>query len=197
MATAVRYGRVPKRSRELSGNDESPMNARVTAHNNTSTPTTPVTPTTPQLCSVASPPDLTTATATATTDPSELPSTADLSTVYDVICRVSQAHRTHSTYTEENAPNILRKPIQLPDDTLLDTDYEVSETIRHLHARTLRKFHAAFRVALTTDNSYRAGRSEKEENSIVAAFCNSYNARYSTNSNFLWLIPPPSPFRPF
>lgn len=125
--TAVRYGRVPKRSRELGGNDQSPMNARVTAHNNTSTPTTPVTPTTPQLCSVASPPDLTTATATvtATTDPSELPSTADLSTVYDVICRVSQAHRTHSTYTEENAPNILRKPIKLPDDALLDANYEV------------------------------------------------------------------------
>lgn len=94
------------------------MNARVTAHNNTSTPSTPVTPTTPQVCSIASPPDI-------TTDPSELPSTADLSTIYDVICRVSQAHRTHSTYTEENASNILRKPIQLPDDALLDADFEV------------------------------------------------------------------------
>lgn len=117
--TAVRYGRVPKRTRELSGNDDSSMTARITAHNNTSTPATPVTPTTPQLYSVATPPDI-------TIDPSELPSTTDLSTVYDVICRVSQAHRTHSTYTEENVPNILRKPIQLPDDALLDADFEVT-----------------------------------------------------------------------
>lgn len=43
---------------------------------------------TPQLCSVASPADI----ASLAPDPSELPgSAADLSSVYDVICRVSQA----------------------------------------------------------------------------------------------------------
>lgn len=114
---AVRYGRVPKRSREL--NDENPMNVRVSTHNNNApTPSTPITPTTPQLCSVASPPDI-------PSDPIELPTTTDLSTVYDVICRVSQAHRAHSTYTEEIISTILRKPIQLPNDSMLDEDCEV------------------------------------------------------------------------
>lgn len=43
---------------------------------------------TPQLCSVASPADI----ASLAPDPTELPgSAADLSSVYDVICRVSQA----------------------------------------------------------------------------------------------------------
>lgn len=43
---AVRYGRVPKRSRDLGVNDENPTNVRATP-----TPSTPITPTTPQLCS--------------------------------------------------------------------------------------------------------------------------------------------------
>lgn len=43
---------------------------------------------TPQLCSVASPADI----ASLASDPNELPgSAADLSSIYDVICRVSQA----------------------------------------------------------------------------------------------------------
>lgn len=42
---------------------------------------------TPQLCSVASPTDI----GSLAPDPTELPGSTDLSSVYDVICRVSQA----------------------------------------------------------------------------------------------------------
>ena len=39
------------------------------------------------MCSVASPPDI----ASLAPDPTELPGSTDLSSIYDVICRVSQA----------------------------------------------------------------------------------------------------------
>lgn len=117
---AVRYGRVPKRSRELSGSEENPSSIRVSTPS--STPSTPITPTTPQMCSIASPTDVA---ALAATDPSDQPGSTDL-TVYDVILCVSQAHRTHCTYTEEQAANLLRKPITLPNDPVLDEECEVS-----------------------------------------------------------------------
>lgn len=118
---AVRYGRVPKRSRELSGSEENPTSIRVSTPS--STPSTPITPTTPQMCSIASPTDMA---ALATVDSSDQPGSTDL-TVYDVILCVSQAHRTHCTYTEEMAANLLRKPITLPNDPVLDEECEVSE----------------------------------------------------------------------
>lgn len=117
---AVRYGRVPKRSRELSGSEENPSSIRVSTPS--STPSTPITPTTPQMCSIASPTDV----VALATDPSDQPGSTDL-TVYDVILCVSQAHRTHCTYTEEIAANLLRKPITLPNDPVLDEECEVSE----------------------------------------------------------------------
>lgn len=116
----MRYGRVPKRSRELSGSEENPTSIRVSTPS--STPSTPITPTTPQMCSIASPTDVA---ALAASDPSDQPGSTDL-TVYDVILCVSQAHRTHCTYTEEIAANLLRKPITLPNDPVLDEECEVS-----------------------------------------------------------------------
>ena len=116
---AVRYGRVPKRSREISGNED--PNVRVQTP---STPSTPITPTTPQMCSVASPPDI----APLAPDPSELPGSTEL-TVYDVILCVSQAHRTHCTYTDELTRGLLRKPVTLPTDPVkVEDDCEVSVT---------------------------------------------------------------------
>lgn len=98
---AVRYGRVPKRSREICGADES--NIRV------ATPTTPLTPTTPQMCSIASPSEI----SPLAQDAELPPGTAELS-VYDVILSVSQAHRAHCTYTEELMRGITRRPITVP-----------------------------------------------------------------------------------
>lgn len=116
----MRYGRVPKRSRELSGSEDHPTNTRVSTPS--SAPTTPITPTTPQMCSIVSPPDI----APLPPDPSDLPGSTDL-TVYDVILCVSQAHRTHCTYTEEITRNLMRKPISLPTDPVLDDDCEVDK----------------------------------------------------------------------
>lgn len=116
--TAVRYGRVPKRSRELSGSEDNPPSMRVSTP--CSTPSTPMTPITPQMCSVASPTNI----APLAPDPSDLPGSTDL-TVYDVILCVSQAHRTHCTYTEEITRNLMRKPISLPTDPVLDEECEV------------------------------------------------------------------------
>lgn len=106
---SVRYGRVPKRSRELNGTDD--PNIRV------STPGTPNTPTTPQMCSVASPPDLG-CTSQLSTD-AEVPGTADLN-VYDIIICVSQAHRSHCSYTEEQTRDLVRRPIPLPQTSISD-----------------------------------------------------------------------------
>lgn len=106
---SVRYGRVPKRSRELNGTDD--PNIRV------STPGTPNTPTTPQMCSVASPPELG-CTAQLATD-AEVPGPAEL-TVYEVIRCVSQAHQTHCTYTEEQTRELIRRPILLPQSSVKD-----------------------------------------------------------------------------
>lgn len=109
---------MPKRSRELSGSDENSSNVRMPTSSNASTP---ITPTTPQIYSVASPPDI----ASLAPDPTELPGSTDLSSAYDVIYRVSQAHRIHCTYTEEIVTTLVRKPILLPNDSVLDEKCEV------------------------------------------------------------------------
>lgn len=111
---AVRYGRVPKRTRELSGSEET-TNVHVTTPG--STPSTPATPTTPQMCSIASPTDIT----PLAPDPSDLPGSTEL-TVYDVILCVSQAHRAHCTYTDDLIGRLLRKPIALTNDHIKQED---------------------------------------------------------------------------
>lgn len=97
-------------------------NNRVTTPN---TPITPMTPTTPQMCSVASPPDIT----PLAPDPSQhqYANSNDL-TVYDIILCVSQAHRAHCTYTEELTSGLLRKPLSLTADS--ENDGEVSENAK-------------------------------------------------------------------
>lgn len=111
----MRYGRVPKRSREICGVGDEP-NVRV------STPTTPLTPTTPQMCSIASPPDI-----TPLLQDAELPSTTEMS-VYDVILCVSQAHRANCTYTDELTRDITRLPISMPITTIKE-ECDVCPTI--------------------------------------------------------------------
>lgn len=112
---AVRYGRVPKRSRELCGNDDN-TSIRVT------TPTTPLTPTTPQMCSVATPPDI-----SPLAPDHELPGSTELS-VYDVILCVSQAHRSHCTYIDELTRGIQRRPINIPMTIINNVECEVSRS---------------------------------------------------------------------
>lgn len=124
---AVRYGRVPKRTREVSGSDDNPTTIHVSTPTSTpSTPITPITPTTPQMCSVASPTEIQPIVADHQIDQQH--GSTDL-TVYDIIMCVSQAHRTHCTYTEEITGNLLRKPITLPSDPVLDEECEVSVCI--------------------------------------------------------------------
>lgn len=100
-------------------------------------------PATPQLCSVASPTDI----GSLAPDPTESPGSTDLSSVYDVICRVSQAaeevcinqygirantidkHR-HSDHFMKIDTNILqtllvRKSMQIPSDPVSDEECEV------------------------------------------------------------------------
>lgn len=107
---AVRYGRVPKRSRELGGNDETTTTtatSATTTNVRVSTPSTPNTPTTPQMCSVATPPEFN----GIVSDP-ESGGSPDLS-VYDIILCVSQAHRAHCTYTDELIRGLNTRPIPL------------------------------------------------------------------------------------
>lgn len=118
---AVRYGRVPKRSRELGGNDETTTTS-TTTNVRVSTPSTPNTPTTPQMCSVATPPEFN----GIVSDP-ESGGSPDLS-VYDIILCVSQAHRAHCTYTDELIRGLNRRPIPLTLSGGND-ECEVSDTI--------------------------------------------------------------------
>lgn len=93
-------------------NDDSPTHSSTNIR--VSTPTTPLTPTTPQMCSsVATPPDI----SPLAPDPADLPGTTELS-VYDVILCVSQAHRSHCTYTDELTRSLSRRPIQLPTSVI-------------------------------------------------------------------------------
>lgn len=69
------------------------------------------------MCSVASPPELG-CTASIATD-AEIPGSTELS-VYDVILCVSQAHRSHCTYTEEQTRELVRRPIILPQNSVKD-----------------------------------------------------------------------------
>lgn len=180
---AVRYGRVPKRSRELNGTPSSTDDPNVIVRVNT-----PNTPQTPQMCSVASSPSelgCTGQSSVANTANTPGPGgvggmgvgvnmnvsvgaggaggmmgqcgnvsvggmsvvgngggsggggggnvaitsvdnngcgvvdmqgpTAEL-TVYDVIMCVSQAHRMHCSYTEEQTRELMRRPVAVPQN---------------------------------------------------------------------------------
>lgn len=150
--TAVRYGRVPKRSRELCGSnicDNGSMVA-VTTIDDTSTPPSSlridvVAPLTPQnisqlcssavtqstdansfdsdqACDVPASPTTIT-TTTATTTNSNSTSASELS-VYELIICVSQAHRSNCTYTDELTVSLSRRPIQM-SAILLKDEFEV------------------------------------------------------------------------
>jgi nuclear receptor subfamily 1 group D protein 3 len=105
---SVRYGRVPKRSRDLTGNDEPLLNNNIIRVN---TPTTPSTPTTPQMCSIATTPESNS--GVNNSDPDQSTGSNEFK-VYDIILIIQQAHRTHCTYTEENIRNFKRKPLPFP-----------------------------------------------------------------------------------
>ncbi|OAD56389.1 Ecdysone-induced protein 78C, partial [Eufriesea mexicana] len=88
---SVRYGRVPKRSRERGPED--------------AVPTTTTTTTTTGVQQLTSP-------AMVEADQSD----ADVKqlAVYDVILQVSQAHHAHCGFTEESTRGIVRKPMIIP-----------------------------------------------------------------------------------
>lgn len=133
---AVRYGRVPKRSRDLSTTSI----ATSTTHSSSTGPVTPTTPngsdelvtatrvntpnnianissnngnnnssssSTPQMCPVATSPDLILPDSDSTSESHDL-------TVYDIILCVSQAHRTYCTYTDDHVRRLTRCPITIP-----------------------------------------------------------------------------------
>ncbi|XP_017475138.1 PREDICTED: ecdysone-induced protein 78C-like, partial [Rhagoletis zephyria] len=183
----VRYGRVPKRSRELNGTPSSTDDPNVIVR-----VSTPNTPQTPQMCSVASSPSelgCTGQSSVANTANTPGPggvggmgvgvnmsvsvgaggagsmmgqcgnvnvnvsgmnvvggggnmsitnadnsgcgvvdmqgTTAEL-TVYDVIMCVSQAHRMHCSYTEEQTRELMRRPVAVPQNGIATS---VSETM--------------------------------------------------------------------
>ncbi|KZC09254.1 Ecdysone-induced protein 78C [Dufourea novaeangliae] len=95
---SVRYGRVPKRSRERGPEDTVP----------TTTTTTTTTTGVQQLTSPACVPPA----AVVEADQSD----ADVKqlAVYDVILQVSQAHHAHCGFTEESTRGIVRKPMIIP-----------------------------------------------------------------------------------
>ncbi|XP_036336232.1 ecdysone-induced protein 78C [Rhagoletis pomonella] len=181
---SVRYGRVPKRSRELNGTPSSTDDPNVIVR-----VSTPNTPQTPQMCSVASSPSelgCTGQSSVANTANTPGPggvggmgvgvnmsvsvgaggagsmmgqcgnvnvnvsgmnvvggggitnadnsgcgvvdmqgTTAELS-VYDVIMCVSQAHRMHCSYTEEQTRELMRRPVAVPQNGIATS---VSETM--------------------------------------------------------------------
>ncbi|XP_037940654.1 ecdysone-induced protein 78C [Teleopsis dalmanni] len=146
---SVRYGRVPKRSRELNGTPSSASTENIVRVN---TPVTPNTPQTPQMCSVASPSELGCNTNSNNATPgvvmvggggggvqlvndidanmtgvvgSGSGNTNELS-VYDVIMCVSQAHRVHCSYTEEQTRDLMQRPIAVPQNGIVNT---LSETL--------------------------------------------------------------------
>ncbi|XP_067643061.1 ecdysone-induced protein 78C isoform X2 [Eurosta solidaginis] len=175
---SVRYGRVPKRSRELNGTPSSTDDPNVIVRVNT-----PNTPQTPQMCSVASSPsELGCTSQNSVANTSNTPGSGGVGmgvgvnmsvsvgsggtggmmgqcgnvsvsgmnvvgngningnvgmtnvdnngcgvvvdmqgpagelTVYDVIMCVSQAHRMHCSYTEEQTRELMRRPMAVPQN---------------------------------------------------------------------------------
>ncbi|KAL7734754.1 hypothetical protein ACLKA6_011042 [Drosophila palustris] len=207
MKATVRYGRVPKRSRELNGAaaaaasaaaTSTPLNVDDTSANNLHTNliqqqqqqtqqphassvrvNTPSTPQTPQMCSIASSPselggcnsannnnnnnsnnnnsgnNNSNATAVvvgnhhqqlvnmgsssdmamtqvAMCHPHDhhdalVAGTANELTVYDVIMCVSQAHRLNCSYTEELTRELMRRPVTVPQNGIVNTVAESLE----------------------------------------------------------------------
>ncbi|XP_075228918.1 ecdysone-induced protein 78C-like [Lycorma delicatula] len=98
---SVRYGRVPKRSRERSGEDT----ARVTPTENSE----PVTP------AAATPTDW---------ESGDMKSLA----AYDIILTISQAHHANCEYTEDQTRGLIRKPITSPPSPTCSSPEVASST---------------------------------------------------------------------
>uniref|UniRef100_A0A336LTJ3 CSON004371 protein n=1 Tax=Culicoides sonorensis TaxID=179676 RepID=A0A336LTJ3_CULSO len=137
---SVRYGRVPKRTREVSNssNTISATSSRINNINSASnssistTVTDPNTktlddlssvdstyassqPSTPQMCSIATSPENMMVLSPSTTNNVTENDQNDVFTVYDVISCVSQAHHSYCTYTDELIEKLsTRCPIKMP-----------------------------------------------------------------------------------
>ncbi|XP_063701492.1 ecdysone-induced protein 78C [Culicoides brevitarsis] len=139
---SVRYGRVPKRTREINANvisttSNTTISSKSSNNNSKSCTTSNLAasspafaeelsekvgsgsePNTPQMCpSVAnSPPEvLSPSSTTTTTSTNFVVSAADHElSVYDVILCVSQAHHAFCTYTDEHIRTLTRYPITMP-----------------------------------------------------------------------------------
>ena len=133
---AVRYGRVPKRSRERGGStpgDDGAVNANVNGVRSPQTFADPSTPDSSDSCSAApfsapSSAPSSAASSTASSAASSAPSSAVAGgvasvggvasdadgrqlVIYDTILTVTQAHHAHCAYTEEKTRAIVRSPI--------------------------------------------------------------------------------------
>uniref|UniRef100_A0A8D9E4H1 Probable nuclear hormone receptor HR3 n=1 Tax=Cacopsylla melanoneura TaxID=428564 RepID=A0A8D9E4H1_9HEMI len=112
---SVRYGRVPKRSRERSDSETGSSRVSTTGSSDPSASLDSggsATPTTPTLASST-----------------EL-DTKQLLT-YDVILAVSQAHHSNCEYTEENTRLLVRKPVSLPPSEI--SNPEVASSTAECH----------------------------------------------------------------
>ncbi|XP_050311892.1 ecdysone-induced protein 78C isoform X2 [Anthonomus grandis grandis] len=114
---SVRYGRVPKRSRERSLEDN-PSRVSTTAPDVVSvspspTASEPATPS-PTMTTVSTPPLI--------VIDSELKHTP----MYDIILGVAQAHHTNCNYTEEKMRNLQKKTLVPPQRYRLDEDDDIT-----------------------------------------------------------------------
>ncbi|XP_050521856.1 ecdysone-induced protein 78C isoform X3 [Daktulosphaira vitifoliae] len=105
---SVRYGRVPKRSREQLESESKTVTAADSMATAAVVTTTTTTPTTPVVLVPSAADPIPTAIAVIETN------CGNVSVSYDVIAAISQAHLTNCDYTDELTRTLLRKPVASP-----------------------------------------------------------------------------------
>ncbi|KAH1010021.1 hypothetical protein HUJ05_004384 [Dendroctonus ponderosae] len=120
---AVRYGRVPKRSRERSVEDN-PSRVSTTAPDVISV-VSPAPNTTEAMSPTSAVPNTTT--ITTTTSSVVIDNDIKQLAVYDIILGISQAHHANCNYTDERMRNLQRRPLLPPPRYKLDEDEDGTE----------------------------------------------------------------------
>ncbi|XP_050429016.1 ecdysone-induced protein 78C isoform X1 [Adelges cooleyi] len=110
---SVRYGRVPKRSREQLDSETKTVTAADSMVTAAVVTTTTTTPSAPVTIAAVTPEAITTAAAAAAAAVIET-NCGSVSVSYDVIAAISQAHLTNCDYTDELTRTLLRKPVASP-----------------------------------------------------------------------------------
>ncbi|XP_019770859.2 ecdysone-induced protein 78C isoform X1 [Dendroctonus ponderosae] len=120
---SVRYGRVPKRSRERSVEDN-PSRVSTTAPDVISV-VSPAPNTTEAMSPTSAVPNTTT--ITTTTSSVVIDNDIKQLAVYDIILGISQAHHANCNYTDERMRNLQRRPLLPPPRYKLDEDEDGTE----------------------------------------------------------------------